>query len=304
MSASSGFGYVGLPLALLFEEVGFAVVGFDTDTEETQGVTAGSPTSGHLGRERVAAAFSRGRITATSDFDRLAACDAIVICVPTPLGKHRDPDLSYVRSTAEEWRVGCARASSIVLESTTYPGTTRRNCCLPFVAAGGLPAAAATSSRLLSRGRIPATSSSRRRTSRRSSAELIHRPSAPRSPSTGGGRHGRVRFFAEVAESAKLLENIFRAVNIALVNEMKVDSATAMGIDVWEVIDAARDQAVLASCPSIPVPGLGGHCIPLDPFYLAWKAAEHGLWARFIEAARARSTLPCPDMSSRRLSRR
>jgi UDP-N-acetyl-D-glucosamine dehydrogenase len=278
-----GLGYVGLPLALLFEEAGFAVVGFDTDAEKPKALRRGESYIRHLGRERVAAAFSRGRITATSDFDRLAACDAIVICVPTPLGKHRDPDLSYVRNTAEEVARRLRQGQLVVLESTTYPGTTRQEL-LPRLSAGGLqcgrdfflafsPEREDPGNEKFTTKNIPKIVGGMDPPSQRAAAALYAAAVDTVVPVSS----------PEVAEAAKLLENIFRAVNIALVNEMKM-ILDRMGIDVWEVIDAAGTKP-FGFMPFYPGPGLGGHCIPLDPFYLAWKAAEHGLWARFIELA-------------------
>ncbi len=278
-----GLGYVGLPLALLFEEAGFRVVGFDVDPAKPRALSQGESYIRHIGAERVSGAFARGRITATTDFSRLAECDAIVVCVPTPLGRHREPDLSYVRSTADTIAASLRVGQLIVLESTTYPGTTREEL-LPRFAARGLrcgedfflafsperedPGNARFNTRNIPKivgGVDPAS----REVACALYAAAVERVVPVSSP--------------EVAEAAKILENVFRAVNIALANEMKV-VLERMGINVWEVIEAASSKP-FGFMPFYPGPGLGGHCIPLDPFYLTWKAAEHGVWARFIELA-------------------
>jgi UDP-N-acetyl-D-glucosamine dehydrogenase len=278
-----GLGYVGLPLALVFEEAGFPVIGFDVDPAKPAALLRGESYIRHLGAERVASAFRRGRISATTDFGRLSECEALVICVPTPLGRHREPDLSFVRGTAEAIAAHLRRGQLIVLESTTYPGTTREEL-LPRFEARGLrcgvdfflafsperedPGNAAFHTRNIPKvvGGVDAAS--------RDAAVALYGAAV---------EHVVPVSSVEVAESAKLLENIFRSVNIALVNELKV-VFDRMGIDVWEVIEAAKTKP-FGFMAFYPGPGLGGHCIPLDPFYLAWKAAEHGVWARFIELA-------------------
>src|ERR1017187_2608299 len=278
-----GLGYVGLPLALLFEESGFPVVGFDVDPEKPRALHAGTSYIRHIGPERVAAAFRRGRIRPTSDCPALAACAAVLICVPTPLGRHREPDLSYVRSTADVVARHLRKGQLVVLESTTYPGTTREEL-LPRLSAGGLasgrdfflafsPEREDPGNERYTTKNIPKVVGGIDDASRDLAAALY------------AGAIDRVVpvSSAEVAESAKLLENIFRSVNIALVNELKV-VFDRMGIDVWEVIEAAKTKP-FGFMAFYPGPGLGGHCIPLDPFYLAWKAAEYGVWARFIELA-------------------
>ena len=278
-----GLGYVGLPLALLFEEAGFSVTGFDVDPEKARMLQAGESYIRHIGPERVAAAFGRKTITATTDFDALAQCDAIVICVPTPLGPHREPDLSFIRITAEQIAPRLRKGQLVVLESTTYPGTTRE-ILKPRLEESGLvcgedfflafsPEREDPGNEKFSTKSIPKVVGGMDPMSQRlacalyaSAVETIVPVSSP-----------------EVAEAAKLLENIFRAVNIALVNEMKI-VLDRMGINIWEVIEAAKTKP-FGFMPFYPGPGLGGHCIPLDPFYLTWKAAEHGTWARFIELA-------------------
>ncbi len=278
-----GLGYVGLPLALIFEEAGFPVTGFDVDPAKPKALQRGESYIRHIGAERVGRAFARGHIQATTDFTRLAQCDAIIVCVPTPLGRHREPDLSYIRTTADEIAPRLRPGQLVVLESTTYPGTTREEL-LPRFAARGLTAGVDLFLAFSPEREDPGNKS-------------FHTQNIPKV--VGGldpaSQEVAVALYSaavakvvavsspEVAEAAKLLENIFRAVNIALANEMKL-VLDRMGINVWEVIEAARTKP-FGFMPFYPGPGLGGHCIPLDPFYLTWKAAEHGVWARFIELA-------------------
>jgi len=278
-----GLGYVGLPLVLLLEEAGFQVLGFDVDTTKTEMLNRGESYIRHIGHDRIAKAFASEKVLATADFDRLADCDAIIICVPTPLGTHREPDLKYIRMTAEQIALRLRPGQLVVLESTTYPGTTREEL-LPRFEARGLvcgrdfflgfsPEREDPGNERYNTRNIPKVAGGIDAVSMGAMTELygaiVDRVVPVSSP--------------EVAESAKLLENIFRAVNIALVNEMKV-VFDRMGIDIWEVIGAAKTKP-FGFMPFYPGPGLGGHCIPLDPFYLTWKAAEYGTWARFIELA-------------------
>ncbi len=270
-------------MALLFEEAGFAVTGFDTDPEKTQALLRGDSYIRHIGEARVKAALSSGRFDATSDFDRLAACDAITICVPTPLGRHRDPDLSFVRHTGDEVAKRLRGGQLVILESTTYPGTTREELLPRFLATGlragedfllaYSPEREDPGNRVFPTRRIPKVVGGLDEGSLKAAAAL-YQAAVDTVVSVAS---------LEVAEAAKLLENIFRSVNIALVNELKV-VFDRMGLDIWDVIEAAKTKP-FGFMPFYPGPGLGGHCIPLDPFYLAWKAAEHGTWARFIELA-------------------
>lgn len=278
-----GLGYVGLPLALVFEEAGFPVLGFDVDPKKPESLHRGESYIKHIGPERVAAAFARGRIAATTDFSRLAECDAILVCVPTPLGKHREPDITYIQKTAEAIAAVARPGQLVVLESTTYPGTTREEI-LPRLEAKGLKCGETVFVAFSPEREDPGN-------------PKFHTRNIPKVVGGIDGASGDVAealyagaldkvirvSTAEVAESGKLLENIFRSVNIALVNELKV-VFDKMGIDVWEVIEAAKSKP-FGFMPFYPGPGIGGHCIPLDPFYLSWKAAEHGAWARFIELA-------------------
>ena len=277
-----GLGYVGLPLVLLFEEGGFEVLGFDVDAVKTQKLNDGQSYIRHIGVERIATSFRR-RARATTDFSRLKECDAIIICVPTPLGAHREPDLKYIRITAETIAGSLRPGQLVVLESTTYPGTTREELLTRFEATGlkcGSDYFLAFSPEREDPGNEHFNT--------RNIPKVVGGVDAPSSRvahALYGSIIDRIVPVAspEVAESAKLLENIFRAVNIALVNEMKV-VFDRMGINVWEVIEAAKTKP-FGFMPFYPGPGLGGHCIPLDPFYLTWKAAEYGTWARFIELA-------------------
>jgi UDP-N-acetyl-D-glucosamine dehydrogenase len=278
-----GLGYVGLPLLLLFEESGFEVLGFDTDPAKVTTLSRGDSYIRHIEGNRVRSAFASRRATATTNFEGLTSCDAVIVCVPTPLGKYREPDLKYVRMTADSIAQNLRLGQLIVLESTTYPGTTREEL-LPRMEARGMvcgrdfflafsPEREDPGNERFNTKTIPKVVGGIDGPSTKAAAELY------------GAVVDHVVPVAsvEVAESAKLLENIFRAVNIALVNELKV-VFDRMDIDIWQVIEAAKTKP-FGFMPFYPGPGLGGHCIPLDPFYLTWKAAEHGMWARFIELA-------------------
>jgi len=278
-----GLGYVGLPLLLLYEEAGFNVIGFDIDAEKARSLTNGDSYIRHIGPERVRKAFAGGKARAVSDFKGLGVCDAVLVCVPTPLGTHREPDLRYLRVTAETIAQHLRPGQLVVLESTSYPGTTREEFLSRFEATGlkcgtdfflaFSPEREDPGNEKFNTKNIPKVVGGIDGASLRAAAALY------------GSAIDRVyeASSAEVAESSKLLENIFRAVNIALVNEMKV-IFERMGINVWEVIEAAKTKP-FGFMPFYPGPGLGGHCIPLDPFYLTWKAAEYGVWARFVELA-------------------
>jgi UDP-N-acetyl-D-glucosamine dehydrogenase len=278
-----GQGYVGLPLSLVFTEAGFPVTGLDVDLKKIERLNRGESYIKHIGPERVRAAVASGRFSATTDFDALRQCDAILICVPTPLGAHREPDNSYIHRTAEQIATRLRPGQLVILESTTYPGTTDSEV-RPILETSGLtcpkdfllafsperedPGNARFNTRTIPKvvGGVDAASTEAAAALYATALEQVVPVSS-----------------ARVAESAKLLENIFRSINIALVNELKV-ILDRMGIDVWEVIEAAKTKP-FGFMPFYPGPGLGGHCIPLDPFYLSWKAAEHGEWARFIELA-------------------
>jgi UDP-N-acetyl-D-glucosamine dehydrogenase len=278
-----GLGYVGLPLLLHFREAGFRVIGFDVDAEKTDMLARGESYIRHIAVERVQQTFSGKDAEATIDFARLGECDAIIVCVPTPLGDHREPDLKYVCMTADSIARVLRPGQVIALESTTYPGTTREELLSRFEATGlkcGIdfflgfsPEREDPGNEHFNTRNIPKVVGGIDAPSLRVLEELYAAVVDRVVPVSS----------TEVAESAKLLENIFRAVNIALVNELKV-VFDRMGIDIWEVIEAAKTKP-FGFMPFYPGPGLGGHCIPLDPFYLTWKAAEFGTWARFIELA-------------------
>jgi UDP-N-acetyl-D-glucosamine dehydrogenase len=278
-----GLGYVGLPLLSAFHAAGFPVVGFDIDAKKIDALRRGENYLKHLGQSMVSDMLKQGRFEAVSDFSRLGEADAVISCVPTPLGKHLEPDLSYVEQTADDIAKTLRRDQLIVLESTTYPRTTREILLPRFEKRGfkcGTDFYLAFSPEREDPGRKDHNT--------RTIPKLVGGIDAE------SGRVATALYAkavqqvvtvssAEVAESAKLLENIYRAVNIALVNEMKV-VLTAMGIDIWEVIAAASTKPFGFQAFQ-PGPGLGGHCIPIDPFYLTWKAREVGLPTRFIELA-------------------
>ena len=278
-----GQGYVGLPLALVFGEAGFQVLGFDIDPAKVAALSRGESFIQHIGSDRIRAAVAGGKYAATTDFDRLKECDAIFICVPTPLGSHREPDNSYIHDTARAISRRLRRGQLVVLESTTYPGTTEGEV-LPILEESGLKCPADFLLAFSPEREDPG----RKDFSTRTIPKLVGGVNAPSTEVASSLYRACLErvipvSHARVAESAKLLENIFRSVNIALVNELKM-ILDRMGIDVWEVIRAAATKP-FGFMPFFPGPGLGGHCIPLDPFYLSWKAAEHGEWARFIELA-------------------
>ncbi len=279
-----GQGYVGLPLALLFAEAGFPVLAFDIDQAKVAALNEGHSYIAHIGSERVSAA--RNRVTdfrATADFSELPACDAILICLPTPLGKHREPDLSYVLAAARDLSSHLRTGQLVILESTTYPGTTEEEI-QPLLESTGL-----TTPEDFYLAFSPEREDPGNLQFHAANTPKIVGGVNPESTQVAASLYSEVMETvicvsdSRVAEASKLLENIYRAVNIALVNELKL-TFESMGIDVWEVIEAAKTKP-FGFQAFYPGPGLGGHCIPLDPFYLSWKAAEHGVWTRFIELA-------------------
>ncbi|MFN3167561.1 MAG: nucleotide sugar dehydrogenase [Phycisphaeraceae bacterium] len=280
-----GLGYVGLPLLRAFWDAGFSVLGFDVDQAKIDMLRNGESYLKHLG-EALVRDMADGppeRFDVTCEGGELAKADALLICVPTPLGEHLDPDLSYVKHNAELIAQTLRPGQLVVLESTTYPGTTR-DVVLPPLEATGL-----TCGTDFFLAYSPEREDPGRKTHNTQSIPKlvggIDEASGDRA--TALYRHAIQEVIpvksAEVAEAAKLLENIYRAVNIALVNEMKT-LLTKMDIDVWEVIDAAATKP-FGFQAFYPGPGLGGHCIPIDPFYLTWKAKEIGTPTRFIELA-------------------
>lgn len=279
-----GLGYVGIPLAIAALKRGFKVIGFDIDTKRIADLNSGRSAIKHIPTSVLVEGVNSGNFEATADFDRLAEPDALLIAVPTPLTKHREPDLSYVVTTTEAIGRRLRKGHLIVLESTTYPGTTEEVIRPMLEKASGLSSGIDF---------FLAFSPER---------EDPGNPDFGTStiPKVVGGDGPNALAMADAlyqnfvvktvpvsstatAEAVKLTENIFRAVNIALVNELKVVYA-AMGIDVWEVIDAAKTKP-FGFMAFYPGPGLGGHCIPIDPFYLTWKAREYDISTKFIELA-------------------
>jgi UDP-N-acetyl-D-glucosamine dehydrogenase len=278
-----GLGYVGLPLARAFHDAGFKVVGFDVDPSKIDALAAGRNYLRHLGDDLVSGMLPTKRFSATADFSRLKEADAIIVCVPTPLGKHLEPDLSYVERTSDDIARTLRPGQLIALESTSYPRTTR-DVMLPRLEKSGLTCG---------RDFFVAFSPEREDPGRKDhTTTTIPKLVGGIDPPSGELATALYRTAiktvvpcstAEVAEAAKILENTYRAINIAMVNELKI-LLTAMGIDVWEVIEAAKTKP-FGFQAFYPGPGLGGHCIPIDPFYLTWKAREVGLPTRFIELA-------------------
>jgi UDP-N-acetyl-D-glucosamine dehydrogenase len=278
-----GLGYVGLPLVRAFVAAGFRTIGFDLDSNKVERLARGESYIAHLPAEWIGASVHEGRFEPTADMRRLGEPDAILICVPTPLTDNRDPDLSYVVSTAEQIAAALRPGQLVVLESTTYPGTTR-DVVLPILAGRGLivgtdfflaysPEREDPGNPQFAAGNIPKVVGGIEPVSQRLACALYSQVVKQVVPVSS----------CEVAEACKILENTYRAVNIALVNELKV-LYDRMGIDVWEVIAAAATKP-FGFQPFYPGPGLGGHCIPIDPFYLTWIARQHGLNTRFIELA-------------------
>jgi UDP-N-acetyl-D-glucosamine dehydrogenase len=278
-----GLGYVGLPLAETFAWAGYTVLGFDIDAEKVARLKRGESYIGHIGSERVAELVASGRFDATSDPGRFAEVDAIVICVPTPLTEAREPDLSYIVGTGRSIAPHLRPGQLVVLESTTYPGTTE-DLLRPILEEGGLRAGRDFFLAFSPEREDPGNPDFATRNIpkvvggvdpvSRDLAVALYAPAVERVvPVSSTG----------VAEACKILENTYRAVNIALVNELKV-VFDRMGIDVWEVIAAARTKP-FGFQAFYPGPGLGGHCIPIDPFYLTWAARRYGVNTRFIELA-------------------
>lgn len=278
-----GLGYVGLPLAKAFIEGGFRTLGFDVDQKKVDLLSAGQSYIGHLKSDWIAACVRNGSLRATADMQRLSEPDAILICVPTPLTDSRDPDLTYIEATAQQIAARLRPGQLIVLESTTYPGTTR-DVVLPLLASSGLacgrdfhlaysPEREDPGNANYSANRIPKVIGGYDSTSAQLAKQLYECAVSQVVPVSS----------CEVAEACKVLENTYRAVNIALVNELK-KVFDRLGIDVWEVIAAAKTKP-FGFQAFYPGPGLGGHCIPIDPFYLSWLARKHDVPTRFIELA-------------------
>ncbi|MCT7374057.1 nucleotide sugar dehydrogenase [Chelativorans salis] len=278
-----GLGYVGLPLAAAAAKAGFKVIGFDVDPSKIDKLLAGRSYIDAVADKDLQAQIDAGRFSATTDGRLLAECDVISICIPTPLTKQREPDLSFVEQTTREIARHLRRDQLIVLESTTYPGTTDE-LMKPILEQSGL-----RSGRDFFLGYSPEREDPGSAGFETATIPKVVAGDGPAAANLVAKFYGA--FVQEivpvssikVAEVVKLTENIFRAVNIALVNELKVIYA-AMGIDVWEVIEAAKTKP-FGYMPFYPGPGLGGHCIPIDPFYLTWKSREFDVPTRFIELA-------------------
>lgn len=278
-----GLGYVGLPLALAFAEGGFRVLGFDIDPIKITMLNSGRCYIEHLDEGRVTKAVAAGTLEASADLGRLGEPDSLLICVPTPLNRHRDPDLTFVESTTQEIARRLRRHQLVILESTTYPGTTEE-LLRPILESSGLvsgrdfflafsPEREDPGNRHFGTTAIPKVVGGVDAASGALAESLYRQIFSGTVPVSS----------ARTAEATKLTENIFRAVNIALVNELKV-IYDAMGIDIWEVLDAAATKP-FGFMRFDPGPGWGGHCIPVDPSYMSWKAREYGLRTRFIELA-------------------
>ncbi|WP_028745613.1 nucleotide sugar dehydrogenase [Rhizobium mesoamericanum] len=278
-----GLGYVGLPLAIAIARSGFVVTGFDIDPKKIVSLDARRSYIDAVANDDLATEIDGGRFSATTDFAGLAACDVIVICVPTPLTKHRDPDLSFVEATSQSIAEHLRAGQLVVLESTTYPGTTD-DVVKVILEKTGLK-----SGTDFFVGFSPEREDPGNQHYHTATIPKVVAGDGPQALALMKGFYGAVvKTVVPVssnatAEAVKLTENIFRSVNIALVNELKTVYA-AMGVDVWEVIEAAKTKP-FGYMPFYPGPGLGGHCIPIDPFYLTWKSREYELPTRFIELA-------------------
>jgi UDP-N-acetyl-D-glucosamine dehydrogenase len=278
-----GLGYVGLPLARAIASKGFTALGFDVDAAKIALLNAGGSYIRHIPAEAIAALHASGKFAATDDFARLGEADAILLCVPTPLTRQREPDLTYVVRTTEAIAPRLRPGQLVVLESTTYPGTTRE-VMRPILEQGGL-----RSEQDFFLAYSPEREDPGNTQFGTSAIPKVVGGDGPLALELACALYEEIVERAvpvssiDVAEAVKLTENIFRSVNIALVNELKV-VYEAMGIDIWEVIEAAKTKP-FGYMPFYPGPGLGGHCIPIDPFYLTWKAREFGLSTRFIELA-------------------
>ncbi len=279
-----GLGYVGLPLTLQFARSGVHVLGLDVDQKKVEALNAGRSYIKHIESSAIAELVSSRRFQASTDFRRVKEVEAIIICVPTPLNKNREPDITYIVETGKAIAPHMVRGTLVVLESTTYPGTTDEDLREVLEAGSGMKAGADFHLAFSPEREDPGNPDSQ--------VAIIPKVIGGYTPAClerTKALYGKaIRTLVpvsscRVAEAAKILENTFRAVNIALVNELKV-VYNAMEIDVWEVIKAAKTKP-FGFMPFYPGPGLGGHCIPIDPFYLTWKAREYGQHTRFIELA-------------------
>jgi UDP-N-acetyl-D-glucosamine dehydrogenase len=279
-----GLGYVGLPLSLEFARAGVTVLGLDVDSAKVESVNVGRSYIQHIDHATLRDAIDAERFEASVDFGRVSEVEAVVICVPTPLNKNREPDISYILKTGASVAPHLVKGTLVVLESTTYPGTTEEDLRRVLETGSGLRAGVDFHLAFSPEREDPGNPLSR--------VAEIPKVVGGLTPACLDRASALYRkaiktivpvSSCRVAEATKLLENIFRSVNIALVNELKVVYG-AMGIDIWEVIGAASSKP-FGFMPFYPGPGLGGHCVPIDPFYLSWKAREFGMSTRFIELA-------------------
>lgn len=278
-----GMGYVGLPLIIEFAKAGFPVIGFDLDEEKVSKINQGKSYIKHIPEENISIISDNDKNYATTDFSLLSVADCIIICVPTPLNIYREPDMQYIESTANTISQYLQENQLIVLESTTYPGTTS-SLVKDILETSGLKAGEDFYLAFSPEREDPGNS--------HFSTKTITKIVGGYTKNCGNIANTMYKQVintthpvsnTDIAEATKLLENIFRSVNIAMVNELKV-IFDKMNIDIWEVIDAASTKP-FGFMPFYPGPGLGGHCIPIDPFYLTWKAKEYGITTRFIELA-------------------
>ena len=279
-----GMGYVGLPLALRFVEAGCKVFGIDVDESKIEQLLGGKSYIKHIEASRIAESVSKAQFIPTTDFKTVAESESVIICVPTPLNKNREPDISYVLKTGEAMAPYLQNGTVVCLESTTYPGTTDDELRAVLERGSGKKAGVDFHLAFSPEREDPGNADS--------VVERIPKVIGGFTPTCLAKAMAIYSIAIQklvpvsscrVAEATKLMENIFRSVNIALVNELKIVYGR-MGIDIWEVIEAAKTKP-FGFMPFYPGPGLGGHCIPIDPFYLTWKAREFGLHTRFIELA-------------------
>ncbi len=279
-----GLGYVGLPLAIRFASSCVNVLGLDVDAKKVQLLNSGRSYIKHIESSAIAELVRSGKFSASTDFSRLNEVEAVIICVPTPLTKNREPDISFVTKTGEMIGPHLAKETLVVLESTTYPGTTDEELRAVLEESSGMKAGLDFHLAFSPEREDPANEQSKVK-----NIPKVVGGYTPTCLQRAMALYGKAIdtlvpvSSCRVAEATKLLENVFRSVNIALVNELKL-VYTAMGIDIWEVIEAASTKP-FGFMPFYPGPGLGGHCIPIDPFYLTWKAREYGQHTRFIELA-------------------
>jgi UDP-N-acetyl-D-glucosamine dehydrogenase len=279
-----GLGYVGLPLAIQFARTNVTVLGLDVDTAKVDLINRGQSYIKHILKETIEEVSKGERLCASTDFSRIKEVEAVIICVPTPLTKNREPDISFVIQTGRTIAPHLSKGTLVVLESTTYPGTTDEDLRVVLEEGSGMKAGVDFHLAFSPEREDPANE--------QSNVKLVPRVVGGYTPAClerAMALYGKAIdtlvpvSSCRAGEATKLLENIFRSVNIALVNELKMVYA-AMGIDIWEVIEAAKTKP-FGFMPFYPGPGLGGHCIPIDPFYLTWKAREFGQHTRFIELA-------------------